>query len=117
MTHETRPRASVRQSRRSAGRLKLPGLESEASRIVSLFVFASGLLLLVLAAAVYGTNDAVADIPPDAITPTPSGPAGPTPDLCQTPVDVSLVFDHSGSMSQNGKLPSAQQAASGFIDQ
>src|SRR5438309_760396 len=36
---------------------------------------------------------------------------------CNVPADVSLVFDHSGSMSQSGKLANAQSATTGFIDQ
>ena len=40
-----------------------------------------------------------------------------TPNPCQVPVDISLVFDHSGSMSQTNKLQNAQQAAAGFVNQ
>ncbi len=39
----------------------------------------------------------------------------PNPPPCQSPVDISLVFDHSGSMSQNSKLSNARTAVEGFI--
>ena len=76
-------------------------------------------MIALTVAVTAGQQRALADIPPGGETPNPSGTPTPfaTPDTCQSPVDISLVFDHSGSMSQNNKLPNAQQAADGFIDQ
>jgi len=47
-----------------------------------------------------------------AVSPTPT----PLPPQCLSPVDISLVFDHSGSMSQNNKLVNAQAAVNSFVD-
>ncbi len=115
MSQETSPGAAASQKKHAARAqtLRVPGIAGSSLLHLSL----GTVLILAIVVAIYGAKSAAADIPPGAITPTPSGPPGPTPNLCQTPVDISLVFDHSGSMSQNNKLPNAQQAATGFVDQ
>ena len=80
-------------------------------------MIAGGLLLILFGLLSGSVFQASADIPPGAITPTPSGSPAATPYLCDSTVDISLVFDHSGSMSQTNKLQNAQQAAAGFVNQ
>ena len=96
--------------RRDSGTLNWAGKSRSAARLI----LAGGLALVLAAVAGLGIDSAGHG---HAQSPSPS------PDECVSPVDISLVIDHTGSMSQlpsgggaQSKLEIVKLAASGFLD-
>src|SRR3972149_5200975 len=72
---------------------------------------ASAIIVSALAIAVWAAMDLTGGKGDDRAFATGGAP------VCQTPTDVSLVFDHTGSMDEvAGKITNAKAAAVGFVN-